>query len=133
MRVIRDRFVLAFWSLVITVAFLGMGAAPAVTELGSTPPAEVGALWDQLEQMKTAIDNLIKEPDRIKQPILQHPTLSLRPPEIMVHVNTLGNPMLGNPEAPLTLIEFSDYQCPYCRRFFEETLPALKTEYVDTG
>jgi protein-disulfide isomerase len=51
----------------------------------------------------------------------------------MVHVNTLGNPMLGNPEAPLTLIEFSDYQCPYCRRFFEETLPALKTEYVDTG
>ncbi len=40
---------------------------------------------------------------------------------------------LGQPEAPVTLIEFSDYQCPFCRRFFQTTLPTLKTEYIDTG
>ena len=43
------------------------------------------------------------------------------------------NPMLGAPEAPLTLIEFSDYQCPFCRRFAETTLPLLKRDYIETG
>ncbi|MGH8611376.1 MAG: DsbA family protein [Gammaproteobacteria bacterium] len=31
------------------------------------------------------------------------------------------------------MIEFSDYQCPYCKRFSNTTLPVLKAEYIDTG
>jgi protein-disulfide isomerase len=31
------------------------------------------------------------------------------------------------------VIEFSDYQCPFCQRFFANTLPALKRDYIDTG
>ena len=46
---------------------------------------------------------------------------------------TAGEPSLGKPDAPLTLVEFSDYQCPFCRRFFEQTLPALKSKYIDAG
>ena len=33
----------------------------------------------------------------------------------------------------MTLIEFTDYQCPYCRRHFEQTLPRSVADYVDTG
>lgn len=44
------------------------------------------------------------------------------------------NPMaLGSANAALTIIEFSDYQCPYCRRFHEQILPALRRTYIDTG
>lgn len=44
------------------------------------------------------------------------------------------NPMaLGSASAAITIIEFSDYQCPYCRRFHEEVLPALRQAYIDTG
>jgi protein-disulfide isomerase len=39
----------------------------------------------------------------------------------------------GSADAPITVVEFTDYQCPYCRRFQAETWPALKRYYVDTG
>ncbi len=41
--------------------------------------------------------------------------------------------VLGNKDAPVTIIEFSDYQCPFCRKFWTETLPELKENYIDTG
>ena len=44
-----------------------------------------------------------------------------------------GEPVLGDSTAPLTIVEFSDFECPYCRRFHEQVLPALKREYIDTG
>lgn len=43
------------------------------------------------------------------------------------------DPMLGNAGAPVTIIEFSDFECPFCKEFVEETLPQLKSEYIDTG
>lgn len=42
-------------------------------------------------------------------------------------------PFLGSPEAPVAMVEFSDFQCPFCRRFFKETLPQIKEKYVKTG
>ena len=41
--------------------------------------------------------------------------------------------VLGDSDAPVTIIEFSDYECPFCARFWSQTLPALKSEYIDTG
>ncbi|MBI5804161.1 DsbA family protein [Candidatus Pacearchaeota archaeon] len=43
------------------------------------------------------------------------------------------DPVLGDKNAPVTIIEFSDYQCPFCRQFWTDTLPTLKEEYIDTG
>ncbi|QQG45123.1 MAG: DsbA family protein [Candidatus Sungiibacteriota bacterium] len=43
------------------------------------------------------------------------------------------DPVLGNPEALVTVIEFSDFQCPFCRRFFRDTLSQLKDKYIKTG
>ena len=40
---------------------------------------------------------------------------------------------LGRSDAPLTMLEFTDYQCPFCRRFQAETWPLLKKYYIDTG
>ncbi|MBX3058703.1 MAG: thioredoxin domain-containing protein, partial [Anaerolineae bacterium] len=40
---------------------------------------------------------------------------------------------IGSPDAPITIVEYTDYQCPFCSRHFAQTLPQLKTQYVDTG
>ena len=40
---------------------------------------------------------------------------------------------LGRADAPLTMVEFTDYQCPYCRAFQAQTFAQLKKNYIDTG
>lgn len=40
---------------------------------------------------------------------------------------------IGDPDAPITIVEFTDYQCPYCGRHFQQTYPQLIANYVDAG
>lgn len=40
---------------------------------------------------------------------------------------------LGSSQAPITVYEISDFQCPYCRHFVEATMPAVRREFVNTG
>lgn len=40
---------------------------------------------------------------------------------------------LGDKNAPVTIVEFSDYQCPYCRKYATETFDQIKEKYIDTG
>lgn len=44
-----------------------------------------------------------------------------------------GDPVLGNPKAPVTIVEFGDYQCPFCGRFFSTTEKQIIETYVKTG
>lgn len=58
------------------------------------------------------------------------------PATLSKHINIRldgQDPVLGNPDAMLTLIVFNDYQCPYCQVFQRETFPKLKADYIDTG
>ena len=43
------------------------------------------------------------------------------------------DPVKGNKDAKVTMVEFSDYECPFCKRHFESTNPQIIKEYVDTG
>ena len=47
--------------------------------------------------------------------------------------NMAGDQYVGSLDAPITIVEFSDMQCPFCKRHAEETRPALDEAYVDTG
>jgi len=42
-------------------------------------------------------------------------------------------PTLGTSGAPVNIVEFSDFQCSYCKRFWADTLPKLKSSYIDNG
>ena len=48
------------------------------------------------------------------------------------HPNAKDNSM-GDPNAPVTIEEFADFQCPFCERFHKETEPLLRQYYIDTG
>ncbi len=44
-----------------------------------------------------------------------------------------GDPVKGSPDALVTIIEYSEYQCPFCARFVQETLPLIEENYIATG
>lgn len=43
------------------------------------------------------------------------------------------DPVLGKQNAKIAIVEFSDYQCPFCKRYHTQTFPKLKAQYIDTG
>ena len=53
--------------------------------------------------------------------------------EALVEVADSERQNLGLATAPVTLVEFTDYQCPFCKRFHDRSWPELKAKYVDTG
>jgi protein-disulfide isomerase len=52
---------------------------------------------------------------------------------ITTEVSMGSDPIKGNPGAPITIVEFSDYECPFCQRHFNTTYPEIVKEYIDTG
>lgn len=51
----------------------------------------------------------------------------------VVDVDISGSPAKGDANAPVVMVEFSDYQCPFCARFYTETLGLIEKDYIDTG
>ncbi len=46
---------------------------------------------------------------------------------------TMGSPIFGSNTAPITIIEFGDYQCPQCDRWFKTIRPDIEEQYLDSG
>lgn len=54
-------------------------------------------------------------------------------PSAPIDVSADDDAVLGDSNAPVTIIEFSDYQCPFCRKWWSDTFHSLKKDYIDTG
>jgi protein-disulfide isomerase len=78
-------------------------------------------------------EEMIKELRAIRQ-LLERLTQPQGPPQPQVaKVSNLGGYSLGRPDAPLTMVEFTDLQCPYCRQFATTTFDEIKRNWIDTG
>jgi protein-disulfide isomerase len=44
-----------------------------------------------------------------------------------------GGAVYGRPDAKVTIVEFSDYQCPFCARYSNDTFPQIERDYIETG
>ena len=54
-------------------------------------------------------------------------------PVLPLKISPGNNPVIGNPNATITIIEFSDFQCPFCAKFHMQTLPTIMDEYINKG
>lgn len=59
------------------------------------------------------------------------PTVEAPPPVVDVAVGKL--PLKGDANAPVTIVEFSDFQCPFCKSFYDDTYGQIDEKYIKTG
>ncbi|MDH3312094.1 MAG: DsbA family protein [Nitrosopumilus sp.] len=69
---------------------------------------------------------------KLELKILQN-QLPTKQPTPQVKISADNDPIIGNPDAPITIIEFSDFQCPFCARFHIQTLPLILEQYIEQG
>jgi protein-disulfide isomerase len=97
--------------------------------------ASLELVLEQLQELEKELRALRKEMGEIKKEIGDIHRVAVRPtaPPAPTTVVLGDKEFLGSPESTVAIIEFSDYQCPYCKRFRRQTFPRIKKNYIDTG
>jgi protein-disulfide isomerase len=78
-------------------------------------------------------DEILNELRQIRQLLEAQAEKNGPPAPTRAKLDLQGFQMLGSKDAPVTMVEFTDYQCPYCQRFHTTIFNELKKEYIDTG
>lgn len=97
----------------------------------SRPTAQSQA---DVEALKKQVEQLQKDIDEIKRFLKEATGGRFGGPSVTNTPIDLGDaPARGQASAPVTLVEISDYHCPFCRRHYQQTQPQINAEYVDKG
>jgi len=88
---------------------------------------------DTLNNQKTTVLASESTSAPIQTTQQQQPPAAPDPEEVLSKLKVGHLPAEGDPNAPVTIVEFSDFQCPYCAAFVKETLPKIRADYVETG
>jgi len=131
-------FRLFLLSLVLCAAApVGAGAQTDQTasEESASLQHEESALLRELAVIREEIEKLRMEVGDLREKVTDIHRVAVRPsaPPPPESVELDENRALGSAEATVAIVEFSDYQCPYCERFFSQTFPRLNENYIDTG
>ena len=85
---------------------------------------------------KEQADEILNELRQIRQLLEKQAAAGPQQPgeqTVKAKINIDGAYAIGSKDAPLTMVEFTDFQCPYCQRFHVSTFAELKKDYIDTG
>ena len=91
-----------------------------------------GSYTSNLNSNQISVEDLDEAIAKLELKLLQNqlPTKQAAEP---VKISIDNDPIIGNPDAPITIVEFSDFQCPFCARFHTQTLPSILEEYIEQG
>lgn len=109
---------------------IGSNVTPILVVLLIVASFFIGSLWTKVKYLeKVPAQPVIAANNGNNVPTPQAPGDDGTP----VKVSIDDDPVLGDKNAKVTLIDFSDYECPFCKRHFTDTYPQLKKDYIDTG
>jgi protein-disulfide isomerase len=95
-----------------------------------------GSLWTKTqyeEKIKTIADERMaapKDPPDLQEPEAEAATAEDTSPK---QVSIDDDAVLGDESAAVTFIDFTDYECPFCKQYFDQTFAQIKKDYIDTG
>ena len=123
----RKRLLPVMSSVVVLVFFtqLSFGQRRPTSEELQLLRKDVDTIKANQAEIEKAVKEL-KDLARAGQPAAPPP-----PESILLGID--DDPLMGDRKARLVLVEFSDFQCPFCARFVRETLPEIEKDYIKTG
>ncbi len=101
-----------------------MAAEPVVDGNAAITQDTANAILQELKEIRQVLEKIEKQGGRAARGPSKPTTATF---------SIKGKHTLGAVDAPVTIVEFADYQCPYCLRFAKTTFPLLKQKYIDTG
>ena len=114
-----------------TLAFILLFAVSASNVVAKSSTAE---LKEEVQELKKGQEQIQKDIEEIKKLLQQGAKAAPRKPAFKPTDMKLGDVAFkGKSTAPVTLVEFSDYHCPYCKRHATTVLTQLQEKYIDTG
>jgi protein-disulfide isomerase len=97
--------------------------------IAAQSPAQLEALQQEVQALREGQKRFEAELEAMKKLVFDRNTS--QPQDVVLSVE--GSPFKGESRAKVTIVEFSDYQCPFCARHAGETLAALEVDYIKTG
>ena len=101
--------------------------------LSSTPVRAQGITQQQAEEILQELRAIHQLLQKMQLPAPAAAQPAAPAPDPHVKMATVTGYMLGRPDAPLTMVEFTDLQCPFCARFATTTFDQIKKDWIDTG
>ncbi len=117
-------------SMMLVTSVIIAGCQPQSSE---SLQGDIASLKQEITQLKKELSLIGSQVNDIHTIAMssQKPQFKTLPTQANFNSNS-SLPSLGANDAPIAIIEFSDYQCPYCKRFIDQTFSQIKSRYIDT-
>ncbi|HYT67538.1 MAG TPA: thioredoxin domain-containing protein [Vicinamibacterales bacterium] len=115
----------------LTAAVLASATSFAQTQAPAAPSAAPLTIQQQNDEMLRELRAIRMLLERLTTPQQQQPAAPPQPTS--AKVTNLKGYVMGRPDAPLTMVEFTDLQCPFCRQFMLTSFDEIKKNWIDTG
>ena len=112
-------------ALLVTAGLITVSAAAATPNQD-----ELAKLKDQVAQLNAQQLQILASLDELKKMVRGPTQPTLKPPPTMT---VTGELYKGEPAAKVAIIEYADFQCPFCRRFESQIYPNIRDNYIRTG
>lgn len=117
------------------LAVVFCAASLAITQPASAAKThdDIDALRKDVESLKAGQEALRRELTAIKELLTAQQRGHDPVQDVRLTLEVTDSPTMGPADAPVTLVEYSDYQCPFCARHVQTVMPELEKNYVRTG